>query len=189
MSITPDKRPKTAAPGTSPARNRAAPPERDATPAEMRALAHPLRLRILRVTLHRPLTNKQIAQRLSRDPGTVLHHVRSLVANGFLAPQDVRAGKRGALERPYRATGKSWRVRMLPNRGYAVSVLDAVRDEVIESGEQAALAVLRLGVRLNDADVAELRQRIIDLGDEFEARDAADAQPVGILAMVYRREP
>ncbi|MEA2677110.1 MAG: hypothetical protein QOJ81_1251 [Chloroflexota bacterium] len=155
----------------------------------MRALAHPLRLRILRVTLHRPLTNKQIAQRLDRDPGTVLHHVRALVAAGFLAAQDVRSGKRGALERPYRATGKSWRVRMLPNRGYAVSVLDAVRDEVIESGEQSALAVVRLGVRLSAKDLAELRKRITEIGDVFAIRDDPDGEPVGILGMIYRREP
>ncbi|MEP7159444.1 MAG: winged helix-turn-helix domain-containing protein [Chloroflexota bacterium] len=155
----------------------------------MRALANPIRLRILRVTLHRPLTNKQIAQRLGRDPGTVLHHVRALVAAGFLAAQEVRAGRRGALERPYRATGKSWRVRMLPNRGYAVSVLDAVRDELTEAGEQAALGVVRLGVRLGDEDLAELRRRISELVDEFEPRDDPNGQPVGIMAMVYRREP
>ena len=155
----------------------------------MRALANPLRLRILRVTLHRPLTNKQIAQRLGRDPGTVLHHVRALVAAGFLAAQDVRAGRRGALERPYRATGKSWRVRLLPNRGYAVSVLDSVRDEMIEAGEQAALGVVRLGVRLSDKDLVELRRRVTELGDEFEPRDDPNGEPVGILAMVYRREP
>lgn len=155
----------------------------------MRALANPLRLRILRVTLHRPLTNKQIAQRLGRDPGTVLHHVRALVAAGFLAAQDVRAGRRGALERPYRATGKSWRVRLLPNRGYAVSVLDSVRDELIEAGEQATLGVVRLGVRLSDTDLAELRRRISELGDEFEPRDDPLGEPVGIMAMVYRREP
>src|SRR3970282_146560 len=90
-------------------------PERDATADEMRALAHPLRLRILRVTLDRPLTNRQIAERLGRDPGTPLHHVRTLVRGGFLAPEEVRTGKRGALERPYRATGKSWRIRMPPD--------------------------------------------------------------------------
>jgi hypothetical protein len=119
----------------------------------------------------------------------VLHHVRALVAAGFLAAQDVRAGRRGALERPYRATGKSWRVRMLPNRGYAVSVLDTVRDELIEAGEQATLGVVRLGVRLSDKDLAELRRRISELGDEFEPRDDPTGEPVGVMAMVYRREP
>jgi DNA-binding transcriptional ArsR family regulator len=155
----------------------------------MRALAHPLRLRILRLTLDRPLTNKQIAQRLGRDPGTVLHHVRVLVANGFLAAEPVRAGQRGALERPYRATGKSWRIRMRPHEGYTASVLEAVRDEVLEAEPRTPLAMVRLGVRLGADDLAELRQRISDLGDEFEPRDDPAGEPIGILAFAYRRRP
>src|SRR5688500_4309407 len=81
---------------------------RPATPEEAKALAHPLRLRILRLCLDQALTNKQLAERLGKDPGTVLHHVRTLVATGFLVPEGVRQGEKGALEKPYRATGKSW---------------------------------------------------------------------------------
>src|SRR5882672_8419389 len=82
--------------------------KRAATPAEFKAMAHPLRLRILRLCLHDALTNKELAARLKKDPATVLHHVRMLVDTGFLAPDRVRSGARGALEKPYRATGKSW---------------------------------------------------------------------------------
>jgi DNA-binding transcriptional ArsR family regulator len=164
------------------------PPERDATPGEMRALANPLRLRILRLTLDRALTNKELADRLGRDPGTVLHHVRVLVRGGFLEAGKIRPGRRGAMERPYRATGKSWRLRMRPGRDYTASVLDAVRDEIDESGA-AALTMLRLGVRLSEADLEELRHRVGELGDEFVARDDPAGTPVGILATVYRREP
>src|SRR6478672_8403760 len=112
----------------------------------MRALGHPLRWRILRLTLDTPLTNKQIAERLGRDPGTVLHHVRELVRTGFLAADDVRAGKRGALERPYRATGKSWRLRLLPDSGATATIIDAVREEMIEAGTDSVVYTLRLGV-------------------------------------------
>lgn len=164
-------------------------PLRDATPAEMRALAHPLRLRILRLTIDRSLTNKELADRLGRDPGTVLHHVRTLVRGGFLAAERVRGGRRGALERPYRSTGKSWAVRMAPSVDHAVSVLDAVRDEITEAGSGAILSTLRLGVRLGAADLAELRSRIRQLGDEFEPRDDPDGEPIGILAVVHRRRP
>ena len=38
----------------------------------------------------------------------VLHHVRTLVEHGFLEEQPARVGKRGAREKPYRATGLSW---------------------------------------------------------------------------------
>lgn len=43
---------------------------RPATPAEAKALGHPLRLRIMRLCLVEELTNKQLADRLDRDPGT-----------------------------------------------------------------------------------------------------------------------
>jgi DNA-binding transcriptional ArsR family regulator len=70
---------------------------REATPEEFKALAHPLRLRILRLCLHDSLTNKQIADQLGKDPATVLHHVRLLVDTGFLAAETPRPGARGAL--------------------------------------------------------------------------------------------
>jgi DNA-binding transcriptional ArsR family regulator len=163
------------------------PPIRDATPAEMKALAHPLRLRILRLALDRPMTNKQLAERLGRDPGTVLYHVRTLVRNGFLAPDDARRGRRGATERPYRASGKSWQIRMAPVADHTASVLEAVRDEVLEAGADATLSMVRLGVRLGPKDAAELRRRIAALGDEFATRDDPSGQPVGVLLLAHRR--
>lgn len=153
----------------------------------MRALAHPLRLRILRLALEQSLTNRQLADRLGRDPGTVLHHVRTLVRQGFLEAEPERTGRRGSTERPYRATGKSWQVRMAPSADHLVSVLDAVRDEILEYGTDASLTSLRLGVRLVPDDVAELRRRIRQLGDEFVGRDDPAGTPVGILALAHRR--
>lgn len=79
---------------------------RPATPAETKALGHPLRIRILRLCLDE-LTNKELAQRLDVSPGTVLYHVRRLVDVGFLVPGTPRTGPSGALEKPYRATGET----------------------------------------------------------------------------------
>src|SRR4029453_18906952 len=76
--------------------------------AEAKALSHPLRMRILRLCLDQALTNKQLAEWLDKDPGTVLHHVRTLVKTGFLTRDELRRGERGALEKPYRATHRSW---------------------------------------------------------------------------------
>ena len=172
---------------TSPAVPTSAPPERDATAAEMRALGHPLRWRILRITLDQALTNKQIAARLGRDPGTTLYHVRVLAREGFLVAQSVRAGRHGARERPYRASGKTWRIRLKPNAGSLAAILDAAREEIVERGDDAAITTLRLGVRLNAADIAELKRRIAAIGDEFEPRDDPAGEPVAILALVHRR--
>jgi DNA-binding transcriptional ArsR family regulator len=81
---------------------------REATPREARALGHPLRLRILRLCGQQELTNKQLADRLKRDPGTVLYHVRQLAEAGLLEQAPVRTGDSGALEKPYRSKGKTW---------------------------------------------------------------------------------
>src|SRR5688572_26308188 len=110
--------------------------KREATPDEARALANPLRLRILRLCLDEALTNKQVADALGRDPGTTLHHVRTLVETGFLEVAEVRQGAKGALEKPYRATGKSWQVSVTDPEILAVgnvAIVEAFRDEVAEA--------------------------------------------------------
>ena len=68
--------------------------------AEAKALASSLRLQILRLALHEPRTNKEMAAALGRNPATVLHHVRTLVDTGFLIEQPVRRGVRGSREIP-----------------------------------------------------------------------------------------
>lgn len=153
----------------------------------MRALAHPLRLRILRLCLDQSLTNKELADRIGQDPGTVLHHVRTLVRNGFLAPDPPRRGARGSVERPYHSTGKSWQIRIRPTTAHSLSVLDAVREEIREGGEASVVTSVRLGVRLSEPDLADLRQRLSAIGDEFAGRDDPAGEPIGVLVVVHRR--
>jgi DNA-binding transcriptional ArsR family regulator len=143
---------------------------RPATDAEARALASAVRLRILRLCLDEALTNKEIAARLDRNPATVLHHVRTLVETGFLAPGDDRRGPRGAREVPYRATGKSWLMdledRPAPSRD---PLLAAFLEEVAGVGEER-LSSSRLGLRLSPGELAEFRDRVHALLDEFARR-------------------
>src|SRR5688572_29522836 len=102
---------------------------RPATEAEAKALASGVRLRIIRLCLDRALTNKEIAQRLGTNPATTLHHVRTLVATGFLEPQETRRGARGSREVPYLSTGKSWTLDVHhdrpESRGKTQAMLDA----------------------------------------------------------------
>src|SRR6187431_1346788 len=80
--------------------------------ARMRALSSPFRLRILRLCAFESRTNKELAGLLHVNPGTMLHHVRTLVNTGYLAAEPERAGAQGSREIPYRATGLSWRTSM-----------------------------------------------------------------------------
>lgn len=139
-------------------------------------MAHPLRLRILRLCLDEALTNKQLADRLARDPATILHHVRTLLDTGFLAPEDVRTGARGALEKPYRATGKSWQMAIddaEPDARQAdhLAMVDALRGEVAEAGPERVRILSRLGLRLSAEDADELGARLDELVDEYAKRD------------------
>jgi predicted ArsR family transcriptional regulator len=150
------------------------PDRRPATPAEAKALASPLRLRILRLCLDQALTNKQLADRLGRDPGTVLHHVRTLVATGFLAPEEVRQGAKGALEKPYRSTGKSWLLSLDKNEGAEISatqaMLEAFLAELAEAGPGAVRDATRLALTLDDDSREELERRLRAVFDDFAAR-------------------
>lgn len=147
-------------------------PRRPATDAERRALASVLRLRILRLCLYEPLTNREIAVRLARNPATVLHHVRTLVDQGFLVAGEPRRGRRGSREIPYRATGKSWTLDLGeagPEPGAANTLLQTFLAEVALVSPSDVDAS-RLGLQLSAEHERELRARLAALLDEFARR-------------------
>ncbi len=141
---------------------------RRATDAEARALASTLRIRILRVCLGAARTNQEIAAALGRNPATTLHHVRRLVDTGFLEPQPPRRGTRGSREKPYLATGKSWR---LDTPGRDRVMIEAFLEEVaLVPPDEVVMA--RLGLRLTPEQKLELERRMIALLEEYSALDA-----------------
>ncbi|OLT30638.1 transcriptional regulator [Nocardiopsis sp. CNR-923] len=145
---------------------------RPATVREAKALAHPLRVRILRLCLHRELTNKELADRLDTTPGTVLYHVRQLVDAGLLTAAPVRTGDSGALEKPYRSTGQTWWLSLADAQDEsAAAPLAAFQEELGEAGPESVRAFSRFVLHLSDEDVAELDRRIVAVLDEFVATD------------------
>lgn len=163
------------------------PDRRPATRAEARALAHPLRLRILRLCLDDARTNRELATRVRKQPATVLYHVRTLVKNGFLVAEAERRGRRGAREIPYRATRKSWTLDFTPARSAHLAVIDAFRAEMMEAGPDALLESARLGIRLRPDVLEQLQRHIGEL--VMEAHDADDpaGEPVSLYVALHRR--
>jgi DNA-binding transcriptional ArsR family regulator len=147
----------------------------DATVEQLRALAHPLRLRVLRLCLGHARTNAELAERLDIAPGSMLRHVKLLVGTGFLAPQPPRPGPRGVTERPYLATGLSWRISLevgdpaLSHRA-ELAVIDAYRAELAEAGDDAWVEGVRTPLWLTTAERAGLIARMGAMIDEFRGR-------------------
>jgi DNA-binding transcriptional ArsR family regulator len=148
-------------------------PRREATVLEAKALAHPLRLRILRLCWQQELTNRQLADRLGRDPGTVLYHVRQLTDAGLLEPAPVRTGASGALEKPYRARARSWWLDDPPDTAAdaAFTPIEALQEELRAAGPAAVLTFNRFALHLSPEDAAELDRRILTIIDEYAATD------------------
>lgn len=155
---------------------------RAATDAEAKALASSLRLRILRMCLDEPMTNAQLAERLGRPPATVLHHVRTLTATGFLEALPAQQGPRGSRPVPYRATRKSWG---LANARAARPMIEAFLESAADVGDDE-LRITRLGLRLDEAGYAELERRARALLDEFAARPPdPDGRPWSVFLAVH----
>ncbi|HST67039.1 MAG TPA: helix-turn-helix domain-containing protein [Mycobacteriales bacterium] len=160
---------------------------RPATEEEARALASTLRLRILRLCLDVALTNKEIAERLDRDPASVLHHVRTLVRTGFLSAEPERRGTRGAREVPYRATGKSWIMDVADDAGMGIQSRTMVQ-AFIEDVQRVGLHNVdstRMGLRLTPAEHEELTRRLYELVEDFRTRQS-DGEPWSLFTALHR---
>ena len=151
-----------------------------------RALASPLRMRILRLCLHEPRTNKELAVELGVNPGTLLHHIRTLVDTGFLCAEEPRRGARGAREVPYLATRRSW------NSGgddISQTLVETFLQE-IEGLPPQQLHIVRLGLKLNAASRSELLDRFQDLFEEYKDRPAdADGEPLSLMFVEHPELP
>jgi DNA-binding transcriptional ArsR family regulator len=151
---------------------------RPATVKEIKAMSHPLRVRILRLCGEHELTNKELADRLGVDPGTAHYHVRQLVDAGFLEPAPVRSGPSGALEKPYRSTGRSWWLSVALDDldlSQGLAPVEAFQQELAEAGPTSIATYARFSLHLSEEDVAELDRRIVAVLDEFIETDAERA--------------
>ncbi|MBU5423890.1 helix-turn-helix domain-containing protein [Cellulomonas hominis] len=151
--------------------------------ADARALASAVRLRILRLCIDESLTNREIADRLGRNPATVLHHVRTLVDRGFLAAEPVRRGARGSREVPYRATKKSWRAPDFPGKW---QIMASTFLEELHEADPDTVRMTRLGVRLSAAEHQELTARVDAFFEELAQRPPTPGgRPYSVLFALH----
>jgi DNA-binding transcriptional ArsR family regulator len=149
------------------------------TPEHFKALAHPLRHRLL-FALVRPATIGQLAAALGSQKGNIAHHLKVLREAGMVRVVATRT-VRGGTEQYYQRAAR----RLELGHGTAATpvFLQAIAEE-LAGAEEEPLLVLR-NVRLTAAAAAELTATLSTLADGL-----TDAGPeerrYGLLISLYR---
>ena len=144
-------------------------------PEQLKALGHPLRLRILEElgANGESLTNRDLAQRLGIDPGHLHFHVRMLHKAGLI--ELVEGGQRR--EKPYRSAARTIRVAPeLTSAGLSGDLHAAMLDEVQRAcskfGPQGRFRGAQVTVKLSLEKARELlrefNERLEEAEDESE---------------------
>jgi DNA-binding transcriptional ArsR family regulator len=157
-------------------------------PEQLKALGHPLRVRVLEMLGQEgdwQLTNRELAQRLGVDPGHLHFHVRMLLKAGLIELANAGRGR----EKPYRAVAKIFRVAPeLLSAGGASNIQAAMIDQV-----QRAHAVYSADGTFRSAqlEVKLTMERALELMGTFleTARDREDEGAHKIVLTVFAHPP
>ncbi len=140
-------------------------------PEQLKALGHPLRLKVLQTLAERneALTNRELADRLSVDPGHLHFHVRMLHKAGLI---ELAPGGKGR-EKPYRAV--SPHVRVAPEfraAGLAGEVQTAMLETIRRGwevyGAKGEFRSAQMTVRLDPERIRELLGVMVERAGELE---------------------
>jgi DNA-binding transcriptional ArsR family regulator len=156
-------------------------------PEQLKALGHPLRLRVLEVLgeSNEAFTNRELAIRLGVDPGHLHFHVRMLLNAGLI--ELAEGGRRR--EKPYRAVASSIKVAPeLITSGAADDARAAMLEEVRHaykafSGEgrfRSAQLTVRVDAERFREEWRKLAARLRDLED-------GDVEPLVITLFSHPR--
>ena len=118
--------------------------------------------------------------------GKVSNYLDRVYSEERLLRPLVRTGAKGALEKPYRATGKSWTLDV-GDAGDTLAMVDAFREEVLEAGSKAMLSQSRFAMRLSAKSRRDLIQRLEELADEFALRDEPGGEAVALYYGLHKR--
>lgn len=164
---------------------------------QVKALADPLRLRILEAMLSGPRTTKQVADTLREKPTRLYHHVDALERAGILRLTETRRN-RGTLEKYYEPVAKLFiidRDLFAPEKGEAaeeaagfvqVAMTEMLRDtaEEIRMGvaerriplqDRSRVEVARVAVRAAPERVEALMDKVHALLAEAQKEDESEA--------------
>ncbi|MBA3653714.1 MAG: winged helix-turn-helix transcriptional regulator [Actinobacteria bacterium] len=155
----------------------------------LRALADPLRLRVVDLLAVEPRTVKDLAGHLGVARNRLHYHLNVLEKHGIVRV----AGADGPDGRRYEPTGRRFETSdVLPVPASVAAgisgVLDTAAREVnarLRSGRRGATAVGRTHVRLSEDQRQDLVNRLQAVIDEYQDAAAATGQPATVVFALY----
>lgn len=151
------------------------------SPEQYKALAHPLRQRLLFALGRAPATTSQLAVSLGAQKGNVGHHLKVLREAGLVRLAETRR-VRGGTEQYYERTSRRISVPG-PAAEHTEALFGAVAEEVRRAPGEPVLVLRHL--RLTEGGARELGETLRRLVDQAE--DAGGDEAVhGVLVALYR---
>ncbi len=177
----------------------------------MRALSHPLRVRILAILEERVASPLELSRLLRTDLGVIAYHVRKLNSLGFLRlERETRV--RGALQRHYRAVERprvsdaAWaRTPPVVKQALVQATIQQITEYAAASAaagglDSADAHATRTALRLDREGwerlsllLRKVLEEINELEEETRAREAAGEieglEDVGVVLMLFKAVP
>jgi len=155
------------------------------SPAQLRAIAHPLRSTLLDLVLERAATVGELAAAVGRPNSTVAHHVGVLTDAGLLRVVRTRR-VRAIEERFYGRTGRA--VDITPTGASPSGSPPRIRllaDAAAEAGQAGEVLCTLRHVRLDAAQAEAFWRRVLELADEFTRLPRTGDVVHALAAAVY----
>jgi DNA-binding transcriptional ArsR family regulator len=159
------------------------------TPAQLRAIADPLRSLILDLLLERAATVTELATAAGRPKSTLAHHVGVLVATGMLRVVRTRR-VRAIEERYYGRTARVFMVGIVNRPGDAAlavhaNALSVAAAESVGAHEADDLRSIVRHARIPPDRAAEFWDRVVALTQEFSQLPRSGETVYGFAAGIY----
>jgi DNA-binding transcriptional ArsR family regulator len=137
-----------------------------------RALADPMRIRLLECLWGQPQSAKELAEWVDMPPDRLYYHLAQLEQAGLIEIAEYRPLPGGKVERVYRPTSvepPGDEATPLEVSAMLGATLEATRADITaasvarEAGERREIMLTRATVRLSEADLIALREHLLEL--------------------------
>ena len=155
-------------------------------PLQLKAIAHPIRTRLLNALDATPASAKQLSDSLGLTHGNVGHHLKVLERAGLVEVVEERK-VRALTERIFAPTYDRLRIELGDGRLDKLHFLfeQAAREAAPQEEQPFDDAGRLYAVTMPEDRAGEFAARLIELGDEFAAAEG-DGPTFGFAGAVYR---